>query len=102
GAFSRSAGAARQARRRARPQADCRATGRRPQHPDLRRARPAAVCQPRRGTNADRCRPVPGGGEMNRLAWAIRRELWENRSIYVGPLAVAGVILVGFALALQI
>jgi ABC-2 type transport system permease protein len=38
---------------------------------------------------------------MNRLAWAIRRELWENRSIYVGPLAVAGIILVGFAVALR-
>lgn len=37
---------------------------------------------------------------MNSLVWAIRRELWENRSIYVGPLAVAGMILVGFAVAL--
>jgi ABC-2 type transport system permease protein len=37
---------------------------------------------------------------MSSLTWAIRRELWENRSIYVGPLAVAGVILVGFAVAL--
>ena len=37
---------------------------------------------------------------MNTLVWAIRRELWENRSIYVGPLAVAGIILVGFAIAL--
>jgi ABC-2 type transport system permease protein len=37
---------------------------------------------------------------MNSLSWGIRRELWENRSIYVGPLAVAGIILVGFAVAL--
>jgi ABC-2 type transport system permease protein len=37
---------------------------------------------------------------MNSLSWAIRRELWENRSIYVGPLAVAATILVGFAVAL--
>jgi ABC-2 type transport system permease protein len=37
---------------------------------------------------------------MNSLSWSIRRELWENRSIYVGPLAVAGVILVGFAVSL--
>jgi ABC-2 type transport system permease protein len=37
---------------------------------------------------------------MNRFVWAIRRELWENRSIYVGPLAVAGIILVGFAVSL--
>jgi ABC-2 type transport system permease protein len=37
---------------------------------------------------------------MNTLFWAVRRELWENRSIYIGPLAVAGIILVGFAVAL--
>lgn len=28
--------------------------------------------------------------------WSVRRELWENRWIYVGQLAVAGVFLVGF------
>lgn len=28
--------------------------------------------------------------------WSVRRELWENRSIYIGPLAVAGVFLLGF------
>lgn len=38
---------------------------------------------------------------MNGLGWAVRRELWENRSIYVGPLAVGGIILVGFAVALR-
>jgi ABC-2 type transport system permease protein len=32
------------------------------------------------------------------LYWSIRRELWENRSIYIAPLAVAGVALFGFAL----
>jgi ABC-2 type transport system permease protein len=32
------------------------------------------------------------------LYWSIRRELWENRSIYVAPLAVAAVALFGFAL----
>ena len=26
--------------------------------------------------------------------WSLRRELWENRSIYIAPLAVAGIILV--------
>ncbi|HZQ21592.1 MAG TPA: ABC transporter permease [Terriglobales bacterium] len=30
------------------------------------------------------------------LYWSIRRELWENRSIYIAPLAVAGIVLVGF------
>jgi ABC-2 type transport system permease protein len=28
--------------------------------------------------------------------WSVRRELWENRSIYVAPLAAAGVVLLGF------
>lgn len=32
------------------------------------------------------------------LYWSVRRELWENRSIYVAPLAVAGVALFGFFL----
>jgi ABC-2 type transport system permease protein len=30
------------------------------------------------------------------LYWSVVRELWENRSIYMGPLIVAGVILLGF------
>jgi ABC-2 type transport system permease protein len=33
------------------------------------------------------------------LYWSIRRELWENRSIYIAPLAVAGVALFGFSLS---
>ena len=35
-----------------------------------------------------------------RLEWSIRRELWENRSIYLAPLAVAAVFLVGFFIGL--
>ena len=34
------------------------------------------------------------------LAWSIRRELWENRSVYLAPLVVAGLCLVAFAVAL--
>jgi ABC-2 type transport system permease protein len=30
------------------------------------------------------------------LYWSVRRELWENRSIYIAPLIVALVVLVGF------
>jgi ABC-2 type transport system permease protein len=30
------------------------------------------------------------------LYWSVRRELWENRSIYVAPLIVAAVVLFGF------
>jgi ABC-2 type transport system permease protein len=33
------------------------------------------------------------------LYWSVRRELWENRSIYIAPLAVAGVALFGFSLS---
>jgi len=28
--------------------------------------------------------------------WSVRRELWENRSLYFAPLIVAGVIVIGF------
>ena len=30
--------------------------------------------------------------------WSVRRELWENRSIYMAPLIAAGVVLIGFGL----
>jgi len=33
------------------------------------------------------------------MYWSIRRELWENRSIYIAPLVVAGVVLLGFLIA---
>ncbi len=32
--------------------------------------------------------------------WSVRRELWENRSIYIAPLATAGVYLFGFLISL--
>jgi ABC-2 type transport system permease protein len=32
--------------------------------------------------------------------WSIRRELWENRSLYVAPLLVAGIFLFGFMISL--
>jgi ABC-2 type transport system permease protein len=32
------------------------------------------------------------------LYWSIRRELWENRSIYIAPLAAAAVFLFGFVI----
>ena len=35
-----------------------------------------------------------------RLWWSVRRELWENRSVYLAPLAVAALFLVGFSIAL--
>jgi ABC-2 type transport system permease protein len=34
------------------------------------------------------------------LYWSVRRELWENRSIYIAPICAAGVVLVGFFIGL--
>ena len=34
-----------------------------------------------------------------RLYWSVRRELWENRAIYLAPLAVAGLFLLGFLIS---
>src|SRR5215468_6162076 len=31
--------------------------------------------------------------------WCLQRELWENRSIYIAPLAVAALILLGFVIS---
>jgi ABC-type dipeptide/oligopeptide/nickel transport system permease component len=33
------------------------------------------------------------------IYWSVRRELWENRSIYIAPLAVAAVMVFGFFIA---
>ena len=33
------------------------------------------------------------------LYWSVRRELWENRSIYIAPAAVAVVTLFGYLIA---
>src|SRR5215470_14867790 len=43
---------------------------------------------------------APGVGSAVRpFYWSVRRELWEHRSVYVAPLAIAGVILFGFTFA---
>jgi ABC-2 type transport system permease protein len=34
------------------------------------------------------------------MYWSVRRELWENRSIYVAPLVVAAIVLFGFLISL--
>ena len=38
--------------------------------------------------------------ETQPLYWSVRRELWENRWIYLAPLGVAGVYLVGYLISL--
>lgn len=37
---------------------------------------------------------------MRLLAWCVRRELWENRSLYIAPLLVAGLVLIGHIISL--
>jgi len=49
---------------------------------------PAGISVP--GYNAAATRP---------LVWSMRRELWENRSIYIAPLIVAAVELFGFLIS---
>lgn len=46
-------------------------------------------------------RPVALAGisATRRMYWSVRRELWESRSIYLAPLAVAALILFGFLLS---
>ena len=37
--------------------------------------------------------------ESRRMYWSVVRELWESRSIYIAPLSVAALILLGFLIA---
>ena len=39
--------------------------------------------------------------ETRPMYWSVRRELWENRSIYIAPLAAAAVYLVGYTISLK-
>lgn len=54
-------------------------------------ALPASL--PETAQAASTARRIP---ETTRLFWSIRRELWENRSIYLAPLIVAAFIVLGF------
>ncbi len=38
--------------------------------------------------------------ETRPMYWSMRREVWENRSIYIAPLAVAAVFLLGFLVSI--
>lgn len=46
---------------------------------------------PRSTTPVSRSRP---------FYWSVKRELWENRALYIAPLTVSGLILFGFVLSL--
>ncbi len=37
-----------------------------------------------------------------RMYWSLRRELWENRSLYIAPLAVAALVLVAFLVGILV
>lgn len=43
---------------------------------------------------------APAISQGRLLYWSVRRELWEHPSLYVAPLAVAGVVFLGFLLTL--
>jgi ABC-2 type transport system permease protein len=43
--------------------------------------------------------PTDAAPATRPLYWSVRRELWENRSIVLAPLGVAGVVLFGFLIS---
>ena len=43
---------------------------------------------------------VPSAAPARPFFWSVRRELWENRSLYIAPLAVAAVIVFGFLISM--
>ena len=43
--------------------------------------------------------PVTANSPIRPLYWSVWRELWENRSIYIAPLIVAAVQVIGFAIS---
>ena len=52
-------------------------------------------------TTAPRNAPMAGEIRPARLLyWSVRRELWEYRSLYVAPLAIAALIVLGFTVGL--
>jgi ABC-2 type transport system permease protein len=42
---------------------------------------------------------APGYKTTRPFYWSVRRELWENRSLYVAPLIVAAVVFIGFMIS---
>src|SRR5881394_387960 len=45
--------------------------------------------------NSDLPSPNSGAAATAPFLWSIKRELWENKSIYIAPMIVSGVILLG-------
>src|SRR6266849_5773368 len=42
---------------------------------------------------------IPAMSATRPMYWSVRRELWENRSLYIAPLAVVAFVLFGFLLS---
>ncbi len=51
------------------------------------------------GTDAQRIAPAAMSATRP-MYWSVRRELWENRSIYIAPLVATAVMLFGFLISL--
>jgi ABC-2 type transport system permease protein len=50
----------------------------------------------------DTAAPAPAPARPVRpFYWSVRRETWENRGVYLAPLAVAGVVIAAFTFALR-
>jgi ABC-2 type transport system permease protein len=43
--------------------------------------------------------PAAPGAPTRPFVWSVRRELWENHSIFIAPLVVAGLFLFGFLIS---
>jgi ABC-2 type transport system permease protein len=52
-----------------------------------------AIPQSALASGAGSCKEI---SVARRFYWSVKREVWESRSIYIAPLAVAAVILLGF------
>jgi ABC-2 type transport system permease protein len=55
-----------------------------------------AIPQSALASGAGSCKEISVG---RRFYWSVKRDLWESRSIYIAPLAVAAVILLGFVVS---
>jgi ABC-2 type transport system permease protein len=49
--------------------------------------------------NESNAAAAPATREVRPMVWSVRRELWENRSIYLAPLFAAGIVLFGFLIS---
>jgi ABC-2 type transport system permease protein len=50
-------------------------------------------------TTSDTAPPSTIAHLVRPFYWSVRRELWEHRSLYIAPLAAAGVVLFGFLIS---